>query len=266
MPRHAALARGPGESCGNRQADGEELHPHVSYFTSSRITRIFSGRGGNNVASEARRRLRRSNRQIRPSRLLSRIAVLNAQRKSIFAATWARLSNYGARFTEEVMVKSMKLALACLGAVALLGVASFSREKKSEAPGHGIIRSADLKWTPIMKGCELAPVNGDPTAEGTEFVLRLKCAAGTKIPAHWHPTDENVTVLQGTFQVGMGEKFDASKLESMTLEKFASVPKEMSHFALSKTATVVQVNGIGPFKVNWVTPSEVIPPDTKPAK
>jgi hypothetical protein len=40
----------------------------------------------------------------------------------------------------------------------------------------------------------------------------------------------------------------------------------MSHFALSKTATVVQVNGIGPFKVNWVTPSEVIPPDTKPAK
>jgi len=164
------------------------------------------------------------------------------------------------------MVKFMKLALACLGAVALLGVASLSQEKKSEAPGHGIIRSVDLKWTPIMKGCELAPVNGDPAAEGTEFVLRLKCAAGTKIPAHWHPTDENVTVLQGTFQVGMGERFDASKLESMTPENFASVPKEMRHFALSKTATVVQVNGIGPFKVNWVTPSEVIPPDTKPAK
>ena len=117
-----------------------------------------------------------------------------------------------------------------------------------------------------MKGCELAPVNGDPAAEGTEFVLRLKCAAGTKIPVHLHPTDENVTVLQGTFQVGMGEKFEASKLESMTPGNFASVPKQMRHFALSKTATIVQVNGIGPFKVNWVNPSEVIPPDTKPAK
>jgi len=145
-------------------------------------------------------------------------------------------------------------------------MAGLSREEKSEAPGHGIIRSADLKWTPIMEGCELAPVNGDPAAEGTEFVLRLKCAAGTKIPAHWHPTDENVTVLQGTFQVGMGEKFEASKLESMTAGNFASVPKQMRHFALSKTATIVQVNGIGPFKVNWVNPSEVIPPDTKPAK
>jgi hypothetical protein len=31
---------------------------------------------------------------------------------------------------------------------------------------------------------------------------------GTKIPAHWHPTDENVTVLKGIFQVGTGEKFD----------------------------------------------------------
>ena len=164
------------------------------------------------------------------------------------------------------MVQFIKLALACLSAAALLGMASLSREEKSETPGHGIIRSADLKWTPIMKGCELAPVNGDPAAEGTEFVLRLKCAAGTKIPVHWHPTDENVTVLQGTFQVGMGERFDASKLESMTPENFASVPKEMRHFALSKTATIVQVNGIGPFKVNWVNPSEVIPPDTKPAK
>jgi hypothetical protein len=67
MPRRAALARGPGESCGNRQADGEELHPHVSYFTSSWITRIFQRPRENNVASQARRRQQRNNRQIRPT-------------------------------------------------------------------------------------------------------------------------------------------------------------------------------------------------------
>src|SRR4029077_5653831 len=143
--------------------------------------------------------------------------------------------------------------------------AGFAQEKK-EPGGHGIVHTADLKWSPILKGCDLAPVSGDMNAYGTPFVLRLRCAAGTKIPAHWHPTDENVTVLKGVFQVGMGEKFDAAKLEDMSPGNFVSMPKEMRHYALSKTATIVQVNAIGPFKVNWVDPSEAIPPDAKPAK
>src|SRR5262249_526383 len=122
-----------------------------------------------------------------------------------------------------------------------------------------------LKWTPIMKGCDMATVSGDPNGEGTPFVIRLKCAAGTVIPAHWHPTDENVTALSGIFQVGMGEKYDATKLSSMAPASFATVQKEMRHFAFSKTLTIVQVHAIGPFKVNWVNPADVQPPDAKPA-
>jgi quercetin dioxygenase-like cupin family protein len=152
-----------------------------------------------------------------------------------------------------------------VAAVAIAG-AAYSQEKSAESSSHGIVRSADLKWTPIIKGCDMAAINGDPSAEGTPFVLRLRCAAGTRIPAHWHPTEENVTVLLGTFQVGMGDKFDATKLESMSPGNFVSLPKEMRHYALSKTATIVQVNAIGPFKVNWVDPSQVVPPDAKSAK
>jgi quercetin dioxygenase-like cupin family protein len=153
-----------------------------------------------------------------------------------------------------------------MAAVIAIAGATYGQEKSTADGNHGILRSADLKWTPIIKGCDLARVNGDSSVEGAPFVLRLRCAAGTKIPAHWHPTDENVTVLQGTFQVGMGEKFDATKLETMSSGNFVSMPKEMRHFALSKTATIVQVNAIGPFEVNWVDPSEVIPPDAKPEK
>jgi quercetin dioxygenase-like cupin family protein len=164
----------------------------------------------------------------------------------------------------------MRFGRSEIGCVCLLGVAivagvAFAQEKSADA-GHGIVRSVDLKWAPIIKGCDLAAVNGDSSVEGVPFVLRLRCAAGTKIPAHWHPTDENVTVLQGTFQVGMGEKFDATKLETMSPGSFVSMPKEMRHYALSKTATIVQVNAIGPFKVNWVNPADVVPPDAKAAK
>jgi quercetin dioxygenase-like cupin family protein len=158
------------------------------------------------------------------------------------------------------------MVCAALATVVAIGGAVYSQEKGAAGGSHGIVGPADLKWTPIIKGCDIATVNGDPSAEGTPFVLRLKCKAGTKIPAHWHPTDENVTVLQGAFQVGMGDKFDRTKLETMNPGTFVSMPKEMRHFALSKTATIVQVHAIGPFKVNWVNPSEVIPPDTEPAK
>jgi len=102
-------------------------------------------------------------------------------------------------------------------------------------------------------------------AEAAPFVLRIRCADGSKIPAHWHPTDENVTVLKGTFLVGMGESFDESKLQTMNVGSFLMVPKEMRHFAMSKGETIVQVHAMGPFKVNWVNPSEVDPPDAPAA-
>ncbi len=159
-----------------------------------------------------------------------------------------------------------------LGSVraALIGLAVVttgvqSQDKKESAEAHKIIHFGDLKWTPIMKGCELAGVSGDPNAEGTPFVVRLRCTDGAKIPAHWHPTDENVTVLKGTFLVGMGETFDESKLQTMNVGNFVSLPKEMRHFAMSKGETIVQVHGAGPFKVNWVNPSEVQPPDAPAA-
>jgi anti-sigma factor ChrR (cupin superfamily) len=149
-------------------------------------------------------------------------------------------------------------------AFALFTVGAYGQDKKESTPPHKIVHFGDLKWTPIIKGCDIATVEGDFTVEGTPFVLRLRCADGAKIPAHWHPTDENVTVLKGTFLVGMGETFDETKLATMNVGNFTTVPKEMRHFGACKGETIVQVHGAGPFKVNWVNPAEVLPPD-KPA-
>ncbi len=152
---------------------------------------------------------------------------------------------------------------ALLAGVAVFGGRVYSQET---AASHKIVRSGELKWTPIIKGCDLASVAGDASAEGAPFVIRLRCADGSKVPAHWHPTDENVTVLKGTFLVGMGEKFDETSLQTMNVGNFISMPKEMRHFAMSKGETIVQVHGMGPFKVNWVNPADVSPPDAPAAK
>jgi hypothetical protein len=102
-------------------------------------------------------------------------------------------------------------------------------------------------------------VSGDPNGEGVPFVARLRCSAGT-------PTDENVTVLKGTFLVGMGDKFDESKLQAVNTGNFVNMPKEVRHYAQSKTDAIVQVHGVGPFKVNWVSPADVVPPDAPERK
>ena len=137
----------------------------------------------------------------------------------------------------------------------------YGQEKKEGTEAHKIVHFGDLKWTPIIKGCDIATVAGDPEAEGAQFVIRIRCADGAKVPAHWHPTDEYLTVLKGAFLVGTGETYDGSKLQTMNVGNFILMPKEMRHFATNKGETIVQIHGTGPFKVNWVNAAEVQPPD-----
>jgi anti-sigma factor ChrR (cupin superfamily) len=162
-------------------------------------------------------------------------------------------------------MKKIRVGSVCVALIgaAVFAAAVYSQEKKETAAAAPpkIMHFGDLKWTPLIKGCDLAPVSGDPSAEGTPFVVRLRCVDGAKIPAHWHPTDENVTVLKGTFLAGMGETFDETKMMAMNVGNFVTMPKEMRHYAMSRGETIVQVHGAGPFKVNWVNPSEVQPPD-----
>jgi len=157
-------------------------------------------------------------------------------------------------------------ALVTVAVAVSLGTISFAEQAKqgSAAPAHKIVHFSDLKWTPIIPGSEMAVVSGDPSMEGEPFVIRIRTADGAKVPPHWHPADEYVTVLKGTFLVGMGETFDESKLQAMNVGNFTLIPKEMRHFASCKGETIVQVHGMGPFKVIWVNPADVASPASKP--
>jgi len=148
---------------------------------------------------------------------------------------------------------------------AAFAATSYGQEKKGNNSPHKIVHYGDLRWTPIIKGCEIAVVEGNPDSEGQPFVARFHCTDGAKTPPHWHPTDENITVLKGAFLVGMGESFDESKLRTMSPGNFMLMPKEMRHFGMARGDLILQVHGLGPFKVNWVNPSEVQPPDASAA-
>jgi quercetin dioxygenase-like cupin family protein len=106
-----------------------------------------------------------------------------------------------------------------------------------------------LKWGPgpaaLPKGAELAVIAGDPGKEGP-FVCRIRVPAGYKVPPHTHPGDENITVISGTLNVAMGDKFDESKGTALKAGGFFKAPRGMTHYAWFTEPTVFQVHGVGP--------------------
>jgi anti-sigma factor ChrR (cupin superfamily) len=113
-----------------------------------------------------------------------------------------------------------------------------------------------IKWVQFAPGIEYGPVHGNCDKPGAPCVFQLRFAAGGKIPAHWHPVDENVTVLSGTFMAGMGDSYDESKKMSLPVGTYVLMPRRMHHFAGTKDGALVQVHGVGPFKINYVNPAD----------
>ncbi len=125
-------------------------------------------------------------------------------------------------------------------------------------PQHALVLPQAIKWLNFPlggPGAKAAVVSGDLDKPGP-FVLRIKSPAGAKVPPHWHPGDEHLTIISGTFAVGMGDVYDPKKLTVLPQGSYALLPREMHHFALSKSATVVQVHGMGPFQINFVNPAD----------
>ena len=107
---------------------------------------------------------------------------------------------------------------------------------------HKFTNTKDLKWmdgpTGLPAGAKFAVLDGDPSKEGM-FTIRAVLPANYKIPAHWHPSAENVTVLEGTLYMGMGQKLDESKATALTAGGFTSLPGKMGHFAFTKDGTTI---------------------------
>lgn len=124
---------------------------------------------------------------------------------------------------------------------------------------HVLLSATELKWVDpppgLPPGAKMAVVQGDPT-QAQPFVVRAQVPAGYKVAPHWHPGVENLTILSGTVALGMGETFDESKMTTIPVGGYASLPAEMRHYFMAKTASTFQVHGMGPFVVNYVNPAD----------
>jgi quercetin dioxygenase-like cupin family protein len=159
---------------------------------------------------------------------------------------------------------SWKTALP-LFALATLAVAQTPapKEKPAAAPHrkHVAVAADQVKFAPappaagLPAGSEMAVLYGDPGKPGF-FTVRLKLKDGVKINPHYHPTDEHITVLKGTFMAGMGDTFDEPKMMSFAPGAYLMMPKIMHHYAMSKGESIIQLSAIGPFGITYLNPAD----------
>jgi quercetin dioxygenase-like cupin family protein len=145
-------------------------------------------------------------------------------------------------------------------AILLMPVLTFSQGPKptttKPAARHAIVTPDQLVWKPLIPGVESAVVSGDPDKKGGLYVIRIRAQGEVKVPPHWHVTDEHVTVLEGSFWVALGEKFDATKLQELKVGAHFIMPAGARHFGLHKAGNMVEVFGVAPFVVKFVNPED----------
>src|SRR5262245_59812995 len=100
--------------------------------------------------------------------------------------------------------------LLCAGLAFSVGLArADAKAKEAKKSEPHIINPDTLKWgtsKSLPSGAEVVGLVGDMTKKGSQFTVRLRMPDGYKIPPHFHPADEHVTVLSGSLYMGMGDK------------------------------------------------------------
>jgi quercetin dioxygenase-like cupin family protein len=141
-----------------------------------------------------------------------------------------------------------------------LGADQAAANKKPPSPAasatqHTMVTPDQIKWGPAAPGLppggQMAVIDGDP-GKAALFTARLKMPDGYKIPPHWHPTDEQVTVLSGTLKAGSGAKWDDASMHQLAAGSYANMRRKQNHYVMAQGDTVVQITAMGPFAITYV--------------
>ena len=163
------------------------------------------------------------------------------------------------RINEGIVLGMLTLVVGCSDKPRSDAAAVDTATTTGAAVASDTAQPASREWGPAPQifpaGAKMAVVSGDPSKEGL-FRVELSFPDGYKIPPHFHPTDEVVTVQEGTFLVGMGDKLDPKKTRPMEKGDSATVSAGMHHFAIARGPTVVAVSAQGPFAMTYVNPAD----------
>lgn len=156
------------------------------------------------------------------------------------------------------MKTTQKFAVLILLSIFSVGIEIQAQDMKMPAD-HIMVMPSDIKWSDappaLPPGAKVAVIEGDPKVAGL-FTMRVKIPANYTIMPHYHPADEHITIIKGSFNMGLGEKFDKKIAREMPTGGFAVMLMGTRHFAFTKEETIVQIHGMGPWNIIYVNPAD----------
>jgi quercetin dioxygenase-like cupin family protein len=144
-------------------------------------------------------------------------------------------------------MRACRLAVPLALAVAAAGAAA-------QHDGHHMLAPDQLKWVDVPSlppGAKAAVIEG-PLNQAVPFTVRLRFPANYRIPPHTHPAVERVTVLSGTFHLGMGDTFNVAAGKALPAGSIAIMQPGTVHYAWTSSDTEVQLHGTGPWGVKYI--------------
>jgi quercetin dioxygenase-like cupin family protein len=133
---------------------------------------------------------------------------------------------------------------------------------RAHQPGQSdfkAILTEEVDWKPFPAfppSVRLAVVVGQPTEDGP-YTIRVKVPHGVKLMPHRHPEDRTYTVISGVFYIGLGDEFDAEKLQAYPPGAVIILPGDTSHFHWAKSGEyITQVTAIGPLGLEYIHPKD----------
>jgi quercetin dioxygenase-like cupin family protein len=129
---------------------------------------------------------------------------------------------------------------------------------RDHQPGEAEFKSVlpeDIAWKPypgFPAGVRNTAMVGDPSKPGP-YTIRVKVPAGVKLMPHTHPEDRVYTVISGVFYIGLGDRFDAEKLQAYPPGSVIVLPGDTPHFHWARSGEYVsQVTAIGPLGLEFI--------------
>lgn len=139
---------------------------------------------------------------------------------------------------------------------------SVAKNIRSHQPGQAdfkAILSEDIDWKPFPAfppSVRLAVIVGDPSSEGP-YTIRVHVPHGVTLMPHRHPEDRVYTVISGVFYIGLGDQFDAEKLQAYPPGAVVVLPGDTPHFHWAKSGEyITQVAAIGPLGLEYLDPKD----------
>ena len=106
-----------------------------------------------------------------------------------------------------------------------------------------------IEWTksPGGRGPETAILYGDPKKAGGLYIMLTKWPPHTMSRPHFHPNDRFISVLEGTWWVGWGTKYDPDSTYPMPKGSFVRHFGKQIHYDGAKDEDVtLEIVGMGP--------------------